>query len=395
MIEKRPIWTKSFINISISTFFVFTVFYALLTYVPLYVLEDLNGTVAEGGLATTVFLVSAIIMRLGAGMILDKFGNKEVLVFSVLMFAVSTILYLFVSTLPALLLLRFFHGIWFSLLTTVAGAIAADIIPAERRGEGMGYYAIAMNLAVVAGPFIALTMQPLATSQMIYGVFSVIMVIGFLCALMVQVNKVPKQPSSMRRLTIHNFLEVKSMPIASVGFLISFAYASIITFISVYAASLGLLQTASFFFVVFAVAMLLVRPFIGRIFDGKGPDYVIIPSIAIFALGLFTLSITETPGMLLLSGALVGLGYGTLLPSFQTLAIQAADKHRSGYATGTFFAFYDSGIAVGAVALGAMAGSLGYSRLYSILAVFLLAIGVYYKWLSSKASTANKPGIQE
>lgn len=390
MTERKPIWTKSFINISVSTFFVFTVFYALLTYVPLYVVEDLNGTVTEGGLATSVFLVSAIIMRLGAGMILDKFGNREVLVFSVLMFAVSTILYIFVGTLAALLLLRFFHGIWFSLLTTVAGAIAADIIPPERRGEGMGYYAIAMNLAVVAGPFIALTMQPLASPKTIYTVFGVIMIIGFICALMVRVEKIPKETLAPRKLSIHNFLELKSMPIASVGFLISFAYASIITFISVYAASLGLLQTASFFFVVYAVAMLMVRPFTGRIFDGKGPDYVIIPSIVIFAIGLFTLSLTETSWMLLLSGALIGLGYGTLLPCFQTLAIQAADKHRSGYATGTFFAFYDSGIAVGALALGVMAGTLGYSKLYLVLAVFLLIIGIYYKWISSKTVGPNK-----
>jgi len=49
MVEKNPIWTKSFINLSISTFFIFTVFYALLTYIPLYVMEDLNGTVTEGG----------------------------------------------------------------------------------------------------------------------------------------------------------------------------------------------------------------------------------------------------------------------------------------------------------------------------------------------------------
>lgn len=386
MNEKNPIWTKSFINISISTFFIFTVFYALLTYTPLYVLEDLNGTITEGGLATSVFLVSAIIMRFVAGMILDKFGNKEVLVFSVLMFALSTVLYMFVGTLTALLVLRFFHGIWFSLVTTVAGAIAADIIPPERRGEGMGYYAIAMNLAVVAGPFIALTLQPYASSQTIFGVFSVIMGIGFICALFVGVKKYPKEAVVQLRFSINNFIEMKSVPIASVGFLISCAYASIITFISVYADSLGLLQTASFFFVVYAVAMLLVRPFTGRIFDAVGPDYVIIPSMIIFAIGLLTLSFTDSSWMLLLSGVLIGLGYGTLLPSFQTLAIQAAEKHRSGYATGTFFAFYDSGIAIGAIALGVLAGTLGYSGLYAVLAGFVLLTVFYYKWISIRAA---------
>lgn len=391
MVEKRPIWTKSFINISVSTFFIFTVFYALLTYIPLYVLEDLEGTVTEGGMATSVFLVSAILMRFVAGMILDKFGNKEVLVFSVLMFSVSTVLYIFVGTLTALLLLRFFHGIWFSLVTTVAGAIAADIIPPERRGEGMGYYAIAMNLAVVAGPFIALTLQPFTDSKIIFIVFSLIMAIGFICVLFVKVEKFPRGMAVRRKLSISNFLETKSMPIASVGFLISFAYASIITFISVYADSLGLLQTASFFFVVYAVSMLLVRPFTGRIFDAKGPDYVVIPSIILFAIGLLMLSYTASSWMLLASGALIGLGYGTLLPSFQTLAIQAAEKHRSAYATGTFFAFYDSGIAIGAVSLGMLAGWLGYSGLYLLLAVFMLLTGIYYKWLSSITADSRKP----
>ncbi|TWT02352.1 MFS transporter [Planomicrobium sp. CPCC 101079] len=386
MTEKRPIWTKSFINISISTFFIFAVFYALLTLVPIYVLDKdgLGGTAAESGIAVSIFLVSAIIMRFFAGLILEKFGKRKILVLSVLLFAISTFLYMFATGLPALLMLRFFQGIWFSLVTTVAGAIAADLVPPERRGEGLGYYGIAMNLAVVAGPFLALTLQPFVAYRTIFLIFGIIMAVGFLCALSVRVEEKPAIKSEKRRLAFSDFIEIKSLPVASVGFLISFVYASIITFISVYAESLGLLQTASFFFVVYAVAMLLVRPFTGRLFDMRGPDIVIIPSCIIFAIGLLSLSFTHTWWMLLLSGALVGLGYGTLLPSFQTLAIQAADKHRSGYATGTFFALFDSGMAVGAVSLGVIAGFLGYSNLYLALAAALVAIIFYYKWIMTK-----------
>ena len=384
MAEKRPIWTKNFINISISTFFIFVVFYALLTFTPLYVLNDLGGTATEGGLAVSAFLLSAIIMRFFAGMILEKFGKKKILIFSLFLFTVSTVLYVFVGGFTVLLLLRFFQGIWFSLLTTVAGAIAADIIPPERRGEGLGYYGIAMNLAVVAGPFIALSLQPYVSSQVIFIILSVIMIIGFFCALAVQVDEGSFVKEEKHKLTINDFLEKKSMPIATVGFFISFAYASILTFISVYAESLGLIKAASFFFVVYAIAMLLVRPFSGRIFDTMGPGVVIIPSIIIFGIGLISLSFTASSWMLLLSGALVGLGYGTLLPSFQTLAIQAADKHRSGYATGTFFAFYDSGIAIGSVSLGLIAGVAGYSNLYLMLGIFVILIVFYYSWIMSK-----------
>ncbi|WKA55161.1 MFS transporter [Planococcus shixiaomingii] len=391
MTEKRPIWTKSFINISISTFFIFVVFYALLTLVPIYVIDEdgLNGSAAEGGIAVSIFLVSAIIMRFFAGLILEKFGKRKILILSVLMFAISTGLYFFANELVPLLLLRFFHGIWFSLVTTVAGAIAADLVPPERRGEGLGYYGIAMNLAVVAGPFLALTLQPYVAYQTIFLVFGIIMAVGFLCALFVRVEEHPIAKTEKRKLAFSDFIEKKTLPVASVGFFISFVYASIITFISVYAESLGLLQTASFFFVVYAVAMLLVRPLTGRLFDSKGPDIVIIPSCIIFAIGLLSLSFTHSSWMLLLSGALVGLGYGTLLPSFQTLAIQAADKHRSGHATGTFFALYDSGLALGAVLLGAVAGFLGYSNLYLVLAFSVIAIIFYYKWIMNKQKTSE------
>ncbi|MGE6368124.1 MFS transporter [Planococcus kocurii] len=384
MSEKRPIWTRSFINISVSTFFIFVVFYALLTYTPLYVLNDLGGTATDGGLAVTVFLLSAIIMRFFAGMILEKFGKKRILMISLFFFAVSTVLYIFVGSFTVLLWLRFFHGIWFSLLTTVAGAIAADIIPPERRGEGLGYYGIAMNLAVVVGPFIALTLQQYASAQTVFTTLAVIMVIGFFCAVVVKVDETPFAKQEKSKLSIDDFLEKKTVPIATVGFLISFAYASIITFISIYAESLGLLKAASFFFVVYAISMLIVRPISGRLFDTSGPKVVIIPSIIIFGIGLISLSFTESSWMLLLSGALIGLGYGTLLPSFQSLAIQAADKHRSGYATGTFFAFYDSGIAVGSVLLGLIAGIAGYSNLYLMLGLFVIVVVFYYMWIESK-----------
>ncbi|MDN7246712.1 MFS transporter [Planococcus shenhongbingii] len=389
MTERRPIWTKSFINISISTFFIFIVFYALLTFIPIYVLTDMEGTATQGGLAVSAFLISAIIMRFFAGLILEKYGKKKILVISVLMFTISTILYVFIGGFTALLFLRFFHGIWFGLVTTVAGAIAADIVPPERRGEGLGYYGIAMNLAIVAGPFIALTLQPFMAARSIFAVLGVIMAIGFFCALWVKVDETPiAAKEEKRKLGFNDFVEKKAVPIASVSFFASFAYASIISFISVYAASLGLIETASFFFVVYAVAMLLVRPFSGRLFDSVGPNIVIIPSLIMFAVGLFALSQTESAWMFLLSGALVGIGYGTLLPSFQTLAIQAADKHRSGYATGTFFALYDFGIAIGSISLGIIVAAFGYSNLYLILSVFVLCTVFYYMWIMKKQKTA-------
>ncbi|MFX3673100.1 MAG: MFS transporter [Paenisporosarcina sp.] len=381
MSNKPPIWTKSFINIAVSNFFIFVVFYALLTLVPLYVLDLPGGTLSQAGLVTTIFLLSVILVRPFSGIILEKIGKKRMLVTSMLAFALSTFLYSLTEDITLLLILRFIHGISFSLATTVTMSIAADIVPPKRRGEGLGYFGMSMNLAVVVGPFIALTLQQLIPYHSIFILFGGIMIIGWLCSLFVKdaVEVIP--PRAQKRLSWSDLFESRALAISSVGVFISFSYASIMSFISIYAHSIGLMQTASYFFLVFAAAMLISRPFTGRLFDTMGPNIVIIPSILIFALGLFVLSMTSSAWMLLLAGVLIGLGYGTLLPCFQALAIQASPNHRSAYATATFFTLFDTGIAVGSFVLGIGAAYLGYARLYLVLSGFVILIVFYYQWI--------------
>ena len=107
---------------------------------------------------------------------------------------------------------------------------------------------------------------------------------------------------------------------------------------------------------------------------------VIYPSFIFFAAGLFLLSTMHSVTTLLVAGGLVGVGYGSIVPCFQTLAIQAAQKHRSGHATSTFFTLFDSGMAIGAFVLGIVSAHWGYSALYIICGlVIILTIPVYLR----------------
>lgn len=386
--NKRPIFTKDFINISVSNFFIFIAFYGFLTLFPLYVLDLPGGTVTQAGLATTIFLLSVIIIRPFSGMILEKFGRKRMLVISMTAFALSTFSYTITDDVTILLILRFIHGISFSIATTVTLSIAADLVPPERRGEGLGYFGMSMNLAMVTGPFLALTLQTLISYTVIFLIFGVITAIGMICSLLVQVNEeVVPVTTGKRKLSWSDLFEKRAIAISTVGLLVAFSYSSIMSFISVYGRSLDMVQVASFFFVVFAAAMIVSRPVTGRLFDLMGPNIVIIPSLLIYAVGLYLLSITNSPVMFLIAGALVGLGYGTLLPSFQTLAIQASPNKRSAYATATFFTLYDSGLAVGSFVLGIVAGAFGYSDVYLFIAIFVVLIAVYYKLIMRKPTS--------
>ncbi len=387
--SSQKIWTKDFFSISFVHFIVFVIFYTLLTTLPLYVVNDLKGTEAQGGLIVTSMLLTAILIRPFSGNLLERAGKGKVLKISVLLFTITTFGYMWVEGFTALILLRFIHGLSFGIATTATAAIAADALPAERRGEGLGYFTMAMNLAVVAGPFIGLTLIQFMSFYHLFIILSIFMIIGVLCTFFVNVPETekPKESFQKRKLSLDNFFEFRAMPISLISSLVAFAYAGIVSFISVYASNIGLGHMSSYFFLVFAVTMLAFRPFLGRLFDQRGPKIVILPCLFIFSCGLIILSIAESGLLFLLAAALIGVGYGTILPCVLSLAVQYAPDSRNGHATATFFMLYDSGIAVGSYILGIVVSITGFSHMfgYSAILVVITAAGFYFLLNRSEA----------
>ncbi|WP_307892716.1 MFS transporter [Bacillus swezeyi] len=393
MKQSEPIWTRDFIMVVLINLFIFVYFYALLTVLPVYTMQELGGSESEGGLLISGFMLSAIFARPFSGAVIERFGKKRMALISVVLFTLSSFLYVIIQDIYVLLGLRFFQGIWFSIITTVTSAIAADLIPSARRGEGLGYFAMSMNLAVVIGPFIALNLLDKMSFPALFTLFSAIVTIGILCTALVRIPKENDKVSAVFKLSFSNMFEKGAMRIATVGLFVSFCYSSVISFISVYAKSLGLIEASSYFFLIFAVTMMITRPFTGKLYDKIGPGVVIYPSIIIFCIGLCVLAFTNSSAMLLLSGAVIGIGYGSITPCLQTLAIQASPPHRSGYATATYFTFFDTGIAVGSYVFGLIVAQTGFSNIYLFSGIFVLVNLFLYTWSRKPVFLKEKRNI--
>ncbi|WP_373370803.1 MFS transporter [Lederbergia panacisoli] len=377
--KREPIWTKTFIGLFCTNLAVFTVFYGLVTTLPLYVLESLNRTDEDAGLLMTIFLLSAIIVRPFTGKILDIYGKRKMLWISLIFYLVCTILYAFVTPFSGLLILRFVQGIWFSIATTASGSLAADNVPMSRRGAGLGYFTMSTNLAVVLGPMLALLIVQVLSFNALFIIMSIFMLIGASLSLTIKVDKdVEKNKTSKRPFSIHDLFEKKSVPIALLASVVSFSYASVLSFLSIYAQQKHLLHLATIFYLVYASAMLLTRPYTGRWFDEKGPKYVLIPGFISFCGGLILLAFINSPFLFLLSGVFIGFGYGALVPSLQTLSVQATNPQRSGYATATFFTLFDIGIAVGSYILGLIAVHFGYQNVYVLSGIIIFVLLAFY-----------------
>ena len=388
------LWNRSFILCLFNNLFLFTYYYALLTILPIYIMKNLGGTVKEAGLALTLFLVSSIAVRPFSGLIVEKLGKKIAFRGSAFLFVLFAFSYLFADSLWALLVIRFIHGIWFSVLTTVTVPIANDFIPDHRKGEGMGYFVMSTNLAVVFGPLLALTIIQFTDFKNLFLILASVVCLGFIFCLTVPVAKNQMDSSdddkgAGKRLGFHDIIEMRVVPIGFVALLTAFAYSSIMSFITAYSEAQQLLAYTSLFFIVFAISMIIVRPWVGKIYDRKGASAVIYPSFIFFAIGLVIVSFISNQWMLWLSAIFIGIGYGSLFPCFQTVAIQSVPKQRMGHAISTFFTLFDLGMAMGSVILGLIIAYYGYQMTYLCCAVITVATLFVYKYTVS--ATLKQP----
>lgn len=378
-----PLWTKSFLLCLANNLFLFIFYFAQTTILPIYILKELGGSVTQAGLTLTLFMVSAILIRPFSGLIIDKLGQHRTLIISATMFCFIAFGYLFISNMTSLYILRLIHGVWFSILTTVCVPVVNQFIPDSRRGEGMGYYAMSVNLGIVLGPLIGLSLIPYLSYTMVTAVLVAMIFIGYIFCFLIPVQEV-KQPDSeaeKTKLGLSDFVERRSLTVALMVMMISFSYASIMSFIAPFASSIHLMQYAGLFFVVFAISMMSLRPITGKIYDRKGPQYVIYPAVLTFSLGLLVLSQIHTLTGFMLAAVLIGLGFGSAQPCLQTLAIQRAPKHRIGYATSTFYTCYDIGIAIGSLVVGMMITKQSFSFAFIICAALTALSLLYFKFV--------------
>lgn len=385
---KEKIWTKDFIFVCLSNFFVSLNFYVLATAFPLFVKDILNGNEQQMGLAITIYSLGIVLIRPFSGQWVDRFGSKKMALVGLGIFLIASFSYFGAMGIIIFLVIRFLHGMGYALASTATNTIAASLIPVSRQGEGVGYFSMFMSLAMVIGPACGLFLWKDKNITVLLVAACIISALSLLFALALR-KSIPKQNSTAlvqnnettkkKKMQFTDFIELKALPIALLAFLLAFSYSSLSGFLASFAAEIHQTQVASLFFVVFALMIVLFRPLVGKAFDKYKEHYLYYPSILLFGVGLLLLSQSHTGNMVLFSALLMGIGYGALFSCFQTLTVKYAPIHRRGIATATFLLFFDLGYGVGSYVMGLIASIINYSMMYMIAGIItLLSVSLYY-----------------
>ncbi|NSL52834.1 MFS transporter [Calidifontibacillus erzurumensis] len=391
------LWTKDFIIVSTINFFLALVFYLLVVTIAVYAVDKYDASTSEAGLITGIFIIGTLIGRLFIGRLINIIGQRKTLFIGLIMYLVTTSFYFINAGIAFLLLTRFLHGIALGVANTATGTIVAQTIPANRKGEGIGYFSMSATLAAALGPFIGLYMSQHTTFQMIFSFCLALGLISLLIGLFLHVPAIPAREEEakqklfvFKKPKLSNFVEPRALPIATITLVTSLCYASVLSFVNFYAIEKDLVTAASFFFVVYAGAVLLSRPITGRLMDVKGANVVMYPAFFILAAGMILLSLADNGFTFLISGILIGLGFGNIQSCTQAIAVKLTPVQRMGLATSTFFIFLDAGLGFGPYLLGFLIPLTGYSFLYGILGIVAMLSSILYYFLHGKKDKMDR-----
>lgn len=391
---KPKLWTNKFIIITFINLSICLTYLLLMVIIPIYAIESFNSSPGAAGLAASIFIIGAILPRLLFGKWIERIGRKKTLYSGLILGLGMTLLYFAANSYLPLLIIRFFHGAAFGIATTATTTIAASIIPKERRGEGMAYFiSLGITLSTAIGPFLGLFIIQHGSYNTIYlvcSIFAVLSLVNMFILSIPEIQLTDEQLRETKEFKLNGFFETKAIPIAIVSGVIYFCYSSVLTFLSAYSKEINLMDIASFFFVIVSVAILISRPFVGRLFDSKGENFVMYPAILILMMGLIILSQTHHGYTLLLAGALIGLGTGTIFSSCQTIVVKVVSPHRIGLATSTLFLFVDGALGIGPIAFGLFVPLAGYRGVYLGAAILVLICLFLYHLLHGKNAKPSK-----
>ena len=357
---KAPLWTKRFVAIILANGLLFASFQCLLPTMPMYA-ASLGASGLELGIISGIFGVSSICIRFFTDNLVARLGKKKCLYLGLFFSLAAAAAYAYFISIAMLTAARIIQGLGFGLGSTFAAALAVDIIPSSRRGEGLGYFSTSNAVAMGIAPAAGVSLLTGLGSDALFGFSFLTAALAMVCAFFS--NESLSAIRRTRRMTKtkvswkNRFFESGTGFPAFFTMLFGFSYGSVNTFVAMMAQEAHI-ERAGLFFVVGTFFVFATRTFGGRVYDRKGPIWVLLPGIIAYAF--------------------YGTGAGLIMPSLMTWLFNAALPERRSNASATYYNMLDVGTCIGIIGLGSAAASIGYIKMYYfVLAAMLIFLVVF------------------
>ncbi|MBO5014581.1 MAG: MFS transporter, partial [Bacteroidaceae bacterium] len=326
---KDRLVTPSYLLIIAANFLQFFGFWLLIPVLPFYLQEVFGADKTSIGAILSCYTIAALCIRPFSGYLLDSFARKPLYLFAYFFFTAMFGGYLLAGTLTLFILFRIIHGFSFGMVTVSGNTIVIDIMPSSRRGEGLGYYGLANNIAMSIGPMTGVFLHDAGVGYTVIFCCSLLAgIIGLTCAWLV---KTPYKPPIKREpISLDRFILLKGIPAGISLLLLSIPYGMTTNYVAMYAKQIGITSSTGFFFTLMAIGMAVSRLFSGKLVDKGKITQVIAFGLYLVCFCFFGLSscgwlihwdTTAITLFFFIISLLLGIGFGTMFPEYNTLFV--------------------------------------------------------------------------
>lgn len=332
-------------------------FFILVPTLPFYLRDTFGIGQSMIGFVLSCYTIAVLSIRPFSGFLADTFPRKRVYIIAYCLFVATFFGYFAITTVLALFIaLRIFHGFTFGSLTTTGNTLAIDVMPSSRRGEGLGYYGVMGNLAMAFGPMAGLFIISSGNYQILFWCSIAAGTTGLIFASMVHAPRRPPALQPNKALSIDRFFLIEGIPACLSLFMLAIPYGMTTCYMALYATQSGLTSSTGLFFTVMAVGLISSRLNSGKRVDCGLVTQTIRRGIIIAFFGVLAepalgtaaeWSITAGYVVYFVAALLIGYGFGTMFPAFNTLFINLAPHSRRATANATYLTGWDVGIGCG------------------------------------------------
>jgi MFS family permease len=354
----------SFAGVFVVTFLGLVAVGSVLPVLPRYVRGPLHSSDLAVGIVIGSYALTGLLLRPVAGRLADTRGRKPTVLIGALLVSLSGLLYLPHLGIPGLLAGRLVLGAGEGALYTAGSAWIVDMAPPERRGRILGLYGLAVWGGLSVGPLVGELLLNASGYTAVWIAAATLPLVGAVVA-----TRVPDPFEPLPHAEPHPLIAPEAVRPGFAVALASVGYATVAAFIVLHLEARGVGHGAAVFGA-FAAMIVVTRLVAGGFPDRFGPAPVAVGAVLVEAAGLVLIALAHSLPLALVGGMAMGAGFSLLNPSLMLIAVSRVSQAARGAAMGTYTAFFDAGVGIGAPLAGIAVALSDYEG------AFLLAAAV-------------------
>lgn len=395
--SEPSIYTKDVILVMAASFFFM---FSIMMVTPLIngFAQSLGTTALFAGVITGSMSIISLFLRPVAGNLSDHFSKYRLSCIGGALIALGVFGCAWAPEGNLLLAFRILNGCGFVLATVCMTTWLGLLVPREHVGEAMGFYGLMNALAMAVAPACSMNLVTYIGYRpclALAGMSAVAMLISiqFVSDHARPVNVAAAQASQpaqasqsacarlragLNALRHIRILQKNAFPISLLMLLFSIPYFATQADILLYVQEGHLNVAVGYFFVVYAIVLLIIRMTLKRYFDTVPYGKWFWKCLLASALFLIGMAFMVNTFMMIVCAALLSVGYGVIYSINQSTAMMLAPTSEQGLASSTFYLGLDIGMSTAPILGGYLYTAVDRFWFYpSILFIVPLCIVVY------------------